>query len=138
MDRATRIYAFVLTAVVLALLYAVYYQPENVRELNSLLQNDAQLTDYAYPFRVLRVQNGVAEMSTPRSVAMPVENMIAAVYPALKNAAVESPEFQKAQQDLAEHQARAKQLVLREPGIDRVIWKLDKNWLYQQGVQTVP
>ncbi len=135
MDRGTRIYAYLLLALALVLAFAIFYQPEQVRTLNRKLADDPELSRYPYPFRVLRVRGTTAEMSSPRSASMPVERVIGAIYPGLENMPVTDPAYQHAQQDLAEHQGRAKRLVLSEPGINAVQWQLDESWLARQGVQ---
>jgi hypothetical protein len=40
-----------------------------------------------------------------------------------------------AQQELIEHQKRAQTLMLGEPDVERVDWRLDVRWLADHGVQ---
>jgi len=138
MDRGTRIYAAALAGLVLALTLAALYQPTEVRRLNRLLADEPALADYAYPFQVLSVKGRTAEMSSPRSAEMPVQRMIGAIRPELKNAPVDDPAYLRAQQELADHQARAKALVLSDPDIDSVRWVLDESWLARRGIQVSP
>jgi len=56
----------------------------------------------------------------------------------LKNAPVDAPGFLGAQQELADHQARAKALVLSDPDVDSVRWVLDEAWLTRRGIQVSP
>ncbi len=135
LGRGTKIYAAVLAALVVAVTVAVLYQPEDVRELNRLLAADAQLSAYPYTFRVLRVENGVAVMSTPRSAEVPVQRMLGALHPELKRSSSDDPEFQAAQQILADHQTHASELVRTDSRISAVRWELDAVWLREHGVQ---
>lgn len=134
MDRGTKIYALVLGLVVAALVVMFLYQPAAVRELNARLAADPALAAYPYPFRVLRIEEHTAVMSTPRSAGLPVRNMIHAIDPGLAGVATDAPAFQQAQQTLAEHQARASELVRTDARVHRVRWELDAEWLRRQGV----
>ena len=137
MDRGTRIYAVLLLAIVLVLVMVSVYQPAEVRALNQLLENDAEVSAYPYPFRVLRVEQGMAVMGTPRSASMPVARMIAAVAPEAAGLLETDPVYLRAQQRLADTQARARSLVLGDAAIERVRWELDEAWLRGHGVVTV-
>jgi len=137
MDRGTRIYAYILSALVTVVLVTVMYQPAKVRELNDMLADDGQLAAYPYPFRVVSIKGGTAEMRSPRSASMPVQRMIGAIHPELKDRSVDDPAYLRAQLALAEHQALAKRLVLADPDIDSVHWTLDEAWLDQRGIQAL-
>ena len=135
MNRVKRLLPFLLVAFVIILDIALFYKSGGTRDLNNLLENDALLAEYPYPFRVFSLDDGIAELSTPRSSEVPVERIIGAIYPELKNSTAESPGYMRAQKDLATHQAYAKGLVLQDPSVNEVIWKLDTAWLTQHGVQ---
>lgn len=57
LDRGTKIYAAVLVSVVLIFTAAVLYEPPKLRDMNRMLAEDALLSAYPYPFRVLRIDN---------------------------------------------------------------------------------
>jgi hypothetical protein len=135
LDRGTKIYAAVLSALVLALVFAAEYQPSKVRELNRQLAADAQLASYPYPFRVLRIEGKTAVMASPRSADMPVQRMIGALDPSLARRAGDDPDFLRAQQQLADRQAQARALVLADAAIESVRWELDTDWLRRHGIQ---
>ena len=134
MDRGTKIYALVLGLAVAVLLVVFLYQPAAVRDLNAHLVADQTLASYPYPFRVLRIEDHTAVMSTPRSAELPVRDMIHAIVHGLAGVATDDPAFQQAQQTLAERQARASELVRADDRIHRVRWELDAEWLRRQGV----
>lgn len=135
LDRGTKIYAAVLGVLALAVVFAVLYEPPKVRELNRVLGEDPELSAYAYPFRVLRVEGATAVMGSPRSAAVPVQRMIGAIEPGLAGRGGDDPDFQRAQQRLADLQAHARARVLADPDITAVRWELDADWLRARGIQ---
>jgi hypothetical protein len=135
LDRGTKIYAAVLLTVVLVLIAVALYEPPIVSDLNDRLEADEQVGNFPYTFRVLRVSNGVAVMSTPRSSAVPVAQVLDKIFPGLGNSDPASPLFQELQDKLATTQKRAKAIVLNNPDIKRVQWELDRDWLMSHGVQ---
>jgi hypothetical protein len=134
LDRGTRIYMVILLLVVLGLLFMALYEAPEVRHLNTLLEEDAELASFPYQFRVVAVRNGIATMHTPRSADVPVVRVIGILYPHLAGRSADSPDFRKAQLELARIQKRAKQIVISDPTIKRVHWTLDRDWLSGHGV----
>lgn len=134
----TRRAAFiVLLATVLAAL--VYYWASGdpaVDALNEALRRNGSpaLRDYPYRFRVLRLEDGVATMTTPRSREVPVYRMIRAIDPTVNPRDPNNPEFVAAEKALANVQTEARQIVLAQPGVKSVKWELDRNWLIDHGI----
>jgi len=83
MDRFTRNYIAVFAVIGLAALVWAFYEDLMVAKLNDLLEADTALAAYPYRFRVLRLENGIATMSTPRSFAFPVYRALGILYPLL-------------------------------------------------------
>lgn len=138
LDRGTKIYAAVLGALVLVAVFAVLYESPKVSALNRMLAEDPELSGYAYPFRVLRIEGATAVMGTPRSAAVPVQRMIGAIEPGLAGRGGDDPDFQRAQQRLADLQAHARARVLADPDITAVRWELDADWLRARGIDVPP
>jgi gamma-glutamyltranspeptidase len=136
MDRFTRNYIVVLAVIGLAALVWALYEDPKVAELNDLLEADTALAAYAYQFRVLRLENGIATMSTPRSSAFPVYRALGILHPPLAGRSQDDPDLMKAQAELARLQKRARAMVVASPGVNNVRWELDDDWLAQHGVQT--
>jgi hypothetical protein len=134
MDRGTKIYAGVLALLVLALLVLFLYQDPKVSSLNGVLENDPEIADFPYPFRVLSVNDGVASLSTPRSTEVPVERVLGILFPSVSGKSPESPEFQQAQQKLAQVQNKVRKLIMADAQIERIDWRLDHTWLSQHGL----
>lgn len=135
MDRFTRNYSIVLGVIVLVVIVWVLYEDPQVSDLNDLLQQDAEIASYPYQFQVLRIQNEIAVMSTPRSSAFPVHRALGILFPHLSNRAQDNPDVMKAQQELARIQKRAKAIVIESGRVKSMRWELDKNWMRDHGIQ---
>ncbi|KAA6183425.1 hypothetical protein F2Q65_15870 [Thiohalocapsa marina] len=136
MDSFTRNYTIVLVAILLGLLAwwgSSVWQPR-VWELNDLLEADAELADYPYQFRLVRLDGGVATLSTPRSFQFPAVRFLQLIHPELAGQSQDDPGMMAAQQDLIDHQKRAQGLMLAQPDVQRVDWELDVKWLSDHGV----
>jgi hypothetical protein len=138
MDRFTRNYSIILGVIVLIVLVWALYEDPQVSDLNDLLEQDSEVVGYPYQFQVLRLQNDIAIMSTPRSSAFPVHRALGILFPNLANRAQDNPDVMKAQQELARIQKRAQAIVIESGKVNSVRWELDKNWLIQHGVQLDP
>ncbi|MGD8588458.1 MAG: hypothetical protein PVG22_06455 [Chromatiales bacterium] len=134
MDRFTRNYSIVLGVIVLLVLAWALYEDPQVSDLNDLLERDAEIASYPYRFQVLRIQNEIAVMSTPRSSEFPVHRALGILFPHLANRAQDNPDVMKAQQELAEIQKRAQAIVIKSGKVKGVRWELDKAWLSQHGI----
>lgn len=137
MDKFTRNYTLALGAIVVGLLawwISASFNPR-VGELNAVLEADADLAQYVYQFRAVDYADGVAVLSTPRSFDVPAMRFLEIVKPELAGKAQDDPAMIAAQQDLINHQKRAQTLMLAQPDVDRVDWRLDVRWLADHGVQ---
>ncbi len=134
MDKFTRIYSAILVAGVVVVSFWVLYESPDVSRLNGLLSENAALAAYPYRFRVLGLEDGVATMSTPRSADFPAHRALAILHPALRNQPPDSPAMLDAQREMARMQGIARGIVAGSGDVDRVVWKLDENWLRAQGI----
>lgn len=134
MTRGMQIYAAALLVLVVFLFIKLVYIPADVRAVNQRLNNDQSLADYPYQFRVLRIDNGKAYISSPRSANVSVLEIIRVIYPELADVSVTDERFQEAQKELVEHQALAHVLVMSAPEVSSVGWQLDEAWLRNNGV----
>ncbi|MGQ9831776.1 MAG: hypothetical protein ACUVQI_09280 [Thermochromatium sp.] len=136
MDRFTRNYSLVLGTILIAVLVLwakSAWKPE-VWRLNEVLTSDPQLASYPYQFRLRDFRDGVAVISTPRSPDFPAYSFLQVIHPKLAGKAQDDPEMIAAQQELIDHQKRAMGLMLAQPGVKRVDWELDVQWLADHGV----
>jgi hypothetical protein len=107
-----------------------------VDALNQALHNTGSpaLLNFAYEFRVVRLDGESAVLGTPRSPEVPVYRMIGAIYPNLAGKATNDPEFVAAEKEMAQIQSEARQIILGQPGVTSVKWELDRNWLIAHNI----
>lgn len=129
-----KIYAAVLSLVIVTILFKAFYQPSDVRELNALLAQQEQLKDYPYQFRVLQIDNGVAVISSPRAAGVSVPAIVKVLDPSLKDLPITDDRIFEAQRRLAEIQSAVGNLVEASPNVSRIRWKLDEEWLRNHGI----
>ncbi len=137
MDRFTRTYSLLLGATLVAVVFfwaKSTWTPE-VWSLDHILTSDPQLASYPYQFHVRDLRDGIAVLSTPRSPAFPAYQFLQVIDPKLAGKAQDDPAMVAAQQQLIHHQKRAQDLILAQPGIKRVEWELDIQWLSEHGIQ---
>jgi hypothetical protein len=135
LDDFTRKYLYGL--VVLVLVGFVWWLSSldfRVREMNELLKADAELAAYPYPFRVVSLENGVAQVSSPRSASMSAIQSLRIMYPDLQQNSAVSGEMMAAQEELARVQSYAGKLVKSQEDVNSVRWVLDQRWLENHGV----
>lgn len=129
---------FVALLGIVAIYWFVFRTDPKVAALNHALEQQASpaLKAYPYQFRVLNFKQGIAEMSTPRSEAMPVTLMIGAIDPSLAGKDPSDPDFVAAEKKIGLLQAEARGIVISQPGVKQVTWKLDDEWLTDHGIST--
>ncbi|MGV6859136.1 MAG: hypothetical protein ACWA5X_09195 [bacterium] len=104
-----------------------------VAQLNEVLQADEALAAYPYKFHVFELNDGIATMSSPRSPESSVLQALKIISPDLSVADPNRPDVIAAQKKLAHLQTHAKKLVLSQPDITSVEWRLDRGWLKAHG-----
>ena len=135
MDSFTKRYTLFLSLIAVVILIARCGNRDTlVDELNDALEDDMQVAEYPYPFRVVSRNGSQAVMSSPRSAQVSVIQALCIIHPELKNAGADSIEMQAAQEKLALTQSLARRIVLQHPTIENVIWELDTRWLETNGV----
>ena len=134
-DRFTRNYSIALAAIALfAAVWWLIHLDYRAIALNQLLAEDKQLATYPYSFKVLAVNNGTAQMSTPRSAQLSAIQALRIIHPELQNQSATSDAMMAAQQELARLQSHAAKLIKSQEDIQRVRWVLDRHWLESHGV----
>ncbi len=134
MDRGTKIYGIFLAIFTLALGITFFYESPKTSELNNRLESISIIDEFPYQFKVLRINNGTAVMSSPRSTDVPVSRILGILFPEVKGKSTQSPEFQKAQKALAKVQILARETVISDAEIKTVSWELDRSWLLKNGI----
>lgn len=135
LDRGTKIYAAVLAGICLSILIAwLLTLDSRLGEIDDMLRQNQQIASYPYPFRALEIKGKTAVLSTPRSTAMPALRFIGLIKPELKNLSEQDPRIVSAQKDLAAIQSKVRELVSSRDDIDRVEWRIDKEWYADKGI----
>lgn len=136
MIRGRRTIWPIMVLALLAIAWSALKPDPQVEALNRALQQQGSnlLREYPYRFRAVRLEGETAVMTTPRSQTVPVFRMISALYPHLSGRSSTSPEFITAQQELAQVQGEARQIVLQQAGVSKVEWELDQSWLIQHNI----
>lgn len=106
------------------------------RQLTSVIeaQASAKQKSYPYKFRVMKVSEGTAIMSTPRNREVPALKMLGALFPEIDTSNPNDPAFMAAEKLLADVQSEARAIVLAQPGIESVRWELDRKWLADHNI----
>ncbi|MDX5298072.1 MAG: hypothetical protein LPK85_03875, partial [Gammaproteobacteria bacterium] len=104
-----------------------------VIRLNDTLQDDAELRNYPYPFRVLRVESGTAVMTTLRSPDISTREALQYLFPGLRSLSDTHREWQRAEREFARLHAKASEIIMKNERVERVRWELDENWYYLEG-----
>ncbi|MBE0485540.1 hypothetical protein [Marinobacter sp.] len=123
-----------ITVMVVAALFVSWigWRGFEVISLNNQLMADTSVASYPYQHRVLRVEGGTAVISSLRSHSVSTQQAVSAVFPSMRHLADTHRDWQKAERELAQVQARAGDVVLAAPGIERIRWELDENWYHLQ------
>ncbi|MDF0748856.1 hypothetical protein NLU14_01275 [Marinobacter sp. 71-i] len=106
-----------------------------VISLNRDLKSDEMVANYPYQHRVLRVEGGTAIMSSLRSHETSTHVALTTIFPSMRNLGDNHRDWQRAERELAQVQARAGDIVLSASNIDRVRWELDENWYHLAEMQ---
>ncbi|MBU0656732.1 MAG: hypothetical protein KJ914_16545 [Gammaproteobacteria bacterium] len=117
----------------LALLWFARQDPE-FNNLNNALKADPELSAYPYQFRAIKLENGVATLSSPRSPQVSVLQFFNIAFPNLDTSNPDTPEMIEAQKRLAHLQEKAGKLVKEQPGVQEVQWEIDKSWYSSHGL----
>ena len=135
LDRGTKIYAAVLGAfLLLGLLAWLLTLDFRLGEIDAMLQQDQEIGGYAYSFRALEITGTTAIISTPRSNAVPAVKFLGMIKPGLRNKSEQAPEVIAAQKELGAIQSKVRKLVLSRNDIEKVRWRIDKEWYSQKGI----
>ena len=92
-------------------------------------QASDKLKSYPYKFWVIKVSDGTAYVSTPRSFEVPALKALAVLYPEVNTKNPNDPAFIAVEKLLGEVQSEAAAIVMAQPGIKEIRWELDRDWL---------
>ncbi len=135
LDRGTKIYATVLAVICLISLLAWILSLDfRIDEINATIGQDARIAAYPYTFRAVDIEGKTAVLTSPRSSAMPAVRFLGLINSRLKDLDEQDPRLIEAQKELAEIQSKVRELVLSRADINRVEWRIDREWFAQRGI----
>ncbi|MES9830381.1 MAG: hypothetical protein ABW201_19160 [Candidatus Thiodiazotropha sp.] len=135
LDRGIKIYAAVLASICFGILLAWLLTLDfRLGEIDDMLERDPLISSYPYPFRAMRIRDTTAIISSPRSSTMSAIKFIGLIKPSLKNLSDQDPKLIAAQKELAAVQSKVRKLVVDREDIDRVEWRIDKEWFAEKGI----
>ena len=135
LDRGTKIYAAILGSILLAWVIAWLLTLDGrLSEIDDMLEDDPELAAYPYQFKALEIENKTAVISTPRSTSLPAVRFLGIIKPGLANKSAQDPAVIAAQKELASLQSKVRKLVTSRKDIEKVRWRLDKDWYASRGI----
>lgn len=135
LDTFTRRYLTgLLIVMALGLLWWLASWDRQVSQLNAILEADAEIAAYPYPFKVISLESGIAEISSPRSADVPVITFLRTIDPALRKLGVMEEAVMAAQAKLVAVQSRVGKLVNEQPNVTSIRWSLDSQWYKSHGI----
>ena len=111
-----------------------FKDPAEVKAINTQLQSNAELMQYPYKFRVIKIDNGVATVTSPRSAQVSVLHALKIIHPEHAYKSPDSPEIIQDQKELANLQEIAAKIIKSSPDVSRIEWQIDKAWLGSNGI----
>ena len=113
----------------------IVYSNMYILWVNNQVLDDVELSSYPYPFRILRRDGDVAVMGSLRSPEVTAATALRILFTELKNKPDNGNTMQRAQQEMARLQVKAKNIVLSSSDFEAVRWELDENWFRLQGIK---
>jgi hypothetical protein len=132
---SNKLQALIVAALLLGLgLLWFLKQDPALNQLNATLKADPALQAYPYAFHTLKIENGVATLTTPRSPEVSVLQFLKIAQPQLDTSNPDSPEMIAAQKALSSVQEKAAKLAKAQAGITAVEWEIDRSWYASHGL----
>ncbi|MCK5662817.1 MAG: hypothetical protein KAI17_04985 [Thiotrichaceae bacterium] len=125
---------FIVTLITVLVGYWYVNFDPRVNALNEMLLQDTEIAQYPYQFKVLKLENGTAVLSSPRSSKVSVLKFLSIIKPELPLHNPDNPDVIAAQKEMAKIQQKAKKLVLAQSDIHKITWTLDKAWFADYGI----
>ncbi len=111
-----------------------FKQDSTANHLNAVLKSDIALQAYPYRIYVMKFENGIATLNTPRSPQVSVLHFFKYAFPNLDTSNPDSAAMIQAQKQLSDLQEKAASLVKAQPNVKEVHWEIDRAWYKNHGV----
>lgn len=109
-------------------------QDPQLNQLKAVLQNDSELQAYPYHVHIMKIEDGVVTLSSPRSAEVSVLQFLQIAFPNLDTSNPDSPSMIAAQKQLAHIQEKSAKLIRAQPGIKDTQWEIDRDWYANHGL----
>lgn len=138
MDRLTLSSIIASAAFLIFLIVTLTWHNDELRprvwQLNEVLEQDPVLADYPYDFKALLFLNGVVTLTSPHASEVPLRPFLNRIDPSLADKPADAPEVVEAERSFRAIEMRAIQVMLTQPGVESVIWALDRAWYHKNRV----
>ena len=138
MDRLTLTSIIASAAFLVFLIVTLTWHNDELRprvwQLNEALEQDPVLAEYPYDFKVLLFLNGVVTLTSPQASQAPLRPFLNRIDPSLADKPDDAPEVIEAERRFRAIEMHAIQVMLSQPGVESVVWSLDRAWYHRHRV----
>ena len=138
MDRLTLTSIIASAAFLIFLIVTLTWHNDELRpriwQLNEVLEQDPELAEYPYDFKVLLFLNGVVTLTSPQASDVPLRPFLNRIDPSLADKPADAPEVVEAERRFRAIEMQAIQVMLSQPDVESVIWSLDRAWYHKNRV----
>jgi len=138
MDRLTLTSIIASAAFLIFLIVSLTWHNDELRprvwQLNEVLEQDPELAEYPYDFKVLLFLNGVVTLTSPQSSDVPLRPFLNRIDPSLADKPADAPEVVEAERRFRAIEMQAIRVMLSQPDVESVVWSLDRAWYHKNRV----
>lgn len=138
MDRLTLTSIIASAAFLVFLIVTLTWHNDELRprvwQLNEALEQDPVLAEYPYDFKVLLFLNGVVTLTSPQASQAPLRPFLNRIDPSLADKPDDAPEVIEAERRFRAIEMHTIQIMLSQPGVESVVWSLDRAWYHRHRV----
>ena len=138
MDRLTLTSIIASAAFLIFLIVTLTWHNDELRpriwQLNEVLEQDPELAEYPYDFKVLLFLNGVVTLTSPQASDVPLRPFLNRIDPSLADKPADAPEVVEAERRFRAIEMQAIRVMLSQPDVESVVWSLDRAWYHKNRV----
>jgi len=138
MDRLTLTSIIASAAFLIFLIVSLTWHNDELRpriwQLNEVLEQDPELAEYPYDFKVLLFLNGVVTLTSPQASDVPLRPFLNRIDPSLADKPADAPEVVEAERRFRAIEMQAIRVMLSQPDVESVVWSLDRAWYHKNRV----
>ncbi|ADC61634.1 hypothetical protein [Allochromatium vinosum] len=138
MDRLTLTSIIASAAFLIFLIVSLTWHNDELRpriwQLNEVLEQDPELAEYPYDFKVLLFLNGVVTLTSPQASDVPLRPFLNRIDPSLADKSADAPEVVEAERRFRAIEMQAIRVMLSQSDVESVVWSLDRAWYHKNRV----